>query len=57
MNRPQFEYKMIEDLYLAEVELNRLGKDGWELCGILYNGGYSFSNSSLFYFKRIKQEL
>lgn len=58
MNRPQFEYRKILDTYLTEAELNKLGEDGWELCGVLSNGNYSSDlhySKAYFYFKRIKQ--
>ena len=58
MNRPQFEYRKIIDTYLTETELNKLGEDGWELCGVLYNGNHSlnpYDSKAYFYFKRIKQ--
>ena len=36
-----FEYKEISGLYIAENELNDLGKDGWELV-LIDTGSYIF---------------
>lgn len=49
-----WEYKQItrnlsKDKIPTEEELNRLGKDGWELVGILNDSGFAY-----LYFKRVK---
>jgi hypothetical protein len=49
-----WEYKQVTrnlstDTLPTEEELNRLGKDGWELVGILNNSGFAY-----LYFKRVK---
>lgn len=54
---PQFEYKKLIDVYLTESELNTLGRQGWELCGVLYNYTYGQkvddNMRAAFYFKRL----
>lgn len=53
----KFEYKKIIDCYLTEGELDELGEQGWELCGILYNYTYNqevdCNMKAMFYFKRL----
>lgn len=33
MSRAKWEYKVVRDA-LSETELNKLGEEGWELCGV-----------------------
>jgi uncharacterized protein DUF4177 len=52
--KQSWEYKVVSrehanDSMLSEAELNALGKDGWELTGIV-----SLPNSVQFYLKRIR---
>lgn len=52
---PQFEYKKVRDTYLSELELNELGQEGWELCGIKPSN--CTSDIYAFYFKRRRPEM
>ena len=50
--RPEWEYSIVTraaDAPLTEEELNALGKDGWELAGLVPSGG-----QVEFVFKRMK---
>jgi len=44
----KWEYKIVPKSYTAE-QLNDLGQDGWEMCGIEY---VEIHDSEIFYFKR-----
>lgn len=44
----QWEYLIRPKSYKTD-ELNQLGKDGWEMCGIEY---FEKHDSEIFYFKR-----
>lgn len=44
----KWEYKMVSE-FLGTNDLNLLGQDGWELCGII---GGTLLQGSLYFFKR-----
>ena len=44
----QWEYKVVPKSYKPD-ELNKLGQEGWEMCGIEY---FEMRDSEIFYFKR-----
>lgn len=47
----QYEYKVVKHHYFIGGDfLNDLGKEGWELIGIIYDK--HGSNDNIFYFKR-----
>ena len=51
-DRTVWQYKVVTrdvPLSLSEEELNTLGKEGWELTGVITQGGVTH-----FYFKRMK---
>jgi len=54
MNR-QFEYQTVvrPTGVTLDDELNKLGKRGWELCGVVFLKNY---NQTEYYFKRMKAE-
>lgn len=45
----RFEY-MVQETSYTEAELNELGKNGWELCGINYNED---ARIDIYIFKRL----
>ena len=47
--RQKYEYLIRPVSYTVE-ELNKLGQDGWEMCGIEY---FEKHDSETFYFKRL----
>jgi hypothetical protein len=47
--RQEWEYKVIDAPALSEADLNTLGKDGWELTGVV-----SARDTVQFYFKRLR---
>ena len=51
-----WEYRIIDSMVDGnpdgQYELNELGKDGWELCGILTQ-----INTTRFYFKRLATQI
>ena len=49
-----FEYKVTSTkIYLNDITLNNLGKEGWELVNILYSqSDYHFRSQKFYYFKR-----
>jgi hypothetical protein len=36
----QWEYRTTDFKYYAVEEFNRLGKEGWEMCGYAFDPGY-----------------
>ena len=50
--RQKYEYLMRPLSYTVE-ELNKLGQDGWEMCGIEY---FEKHDSEIFYFKRLCED-
>jgi hypothetical protein len=47
--RQEWEYKVVNAPALTEADLNALGKDGWELTGVV-----SAPDNVQFYFKRLR---
>lgn len=47
----KWEYKIVNDKWQGEDDLNKLGDDGWELVAIIYSVGWP---SAMYYFKRLK---
>ena len=54
MTKIRWEYKLVEysDRFLHEKQLNELGEEGWELCGVMLD-----QYMRRYYFKRSKPEV
>lgn len=40
----QYKYKIIKtDREISETRMDGLGKQGWELCGVIYYEGFGFT--------------
>lgn len=55
----KFEYRVVDRSYLDESDLDEIGNDGWEMCGIVPNTFRPSDDDESWgriYFKRPKEE-